>query len=871
MNVSSSTCFLKITITLFFFTFPFGVWLAAADGNSMSTPPRFVENANHERDLEMDGVRYKVTRTGVRDRYIDVYEATLSLPEGFEPRTLKVRNFIIDESTGYVSMAADFAVDALTITLADGTAVTSNDFMLGKTGSLLMSGKTVSVAYGVLSTTGVRLTNEGADWSATCVRESFSGSVYGYQITSSAARLTAQGIYLETGQIRMYGAERRFSGLGLSLVALDRVYAEGTILDSFSIDSGYGDPVTVHEGKVGARNVYASIDIRVPSVVSAWSGSDVWTLEGIGLNSDASFAGSDLRERTLKVGGYSVVVRSTSFTGTQVSLDSPILRAPSGFSTDSVKFNPIRFNYGGIIDNANANGEWAYSFGGWTLEYEELVLDDRGLGGKGCLMIPGQFLQGSIIFPESRIGPDGSVFSGEALPDFDDLLIGYVLVRFPGATLARAGDSYILSCPAPRMVFGFIEDVPDLVFGPCEISDEGVFLRTEAGDDPLTFESANSYRVRAERYRLTDSKVEITGAVSCMGWKDSEWVPIESIELCSDSAVVADNITDTVMYTFGEWTVYGKGFHFEYEDINIDENEIRYRGYPLALGALSFGNEGGMGTSCTDQDVVLDLFGGRARLGSVCFDNDGLSGSICVTLPEQLGGNCLHYEPVMLSSDGTFFAQDQIDQYCLDVNGFSFKFYNLCFYKDGLMAGDTKITLPKTLDGVSLELTGLVIDNSGVVSSSDYKVTPFDLWGMNFWIDDLSIVSGVVTFTGQLILPETLPGSLSSRWVKIRDFRVDLGGTVLAFYASLEGTYTIPFIDSLMLSVKGLDVIYDTTGPWIVFSQAVLIFPYGGNIDQAPVENVRFNPVTGEFDFNSIKASPEVIHALDRMRDRRAQ
>jgi hypothetical protein len=840
---------------------------AGASAGSKNPEAEIRVNPEYPPRLVLGGAEYAVIKAGIRGSSVNIYEATLKLPENYEPRELRLRNFILDGQNGTVRMGPDYQAGNIKAVSPNGTAFELSSIEFDLDGRLLVSGAIHSGAYGVMSFKDLPLTHGGLDWETGARLQGFNVLVHGFAVSAVTARFTREGILIEEGAIDLYGAGRPFSGLGLTGIKPDEIYAAGKIKPYYA-QTNYGSPLLVREGRIEPAGVYAVVTVPLNPGVKDAAGRDRWDFAGTRLYPSGLMEGVLEPSPVLTIAGFSLNAGELVLTGDSIRAGTLSPDTIPGLTGDSVTFRDFEFNETAVLVPGRAEGAFVFQVSGWALDYTGLRLDHSGIGGAGTLRLPSRLGGKHLGFPESLLHPDGVFHSGIAGPEEANIVeTGGLPLRFTGAVLARRGDAYVLQSDAPFLSLKTLAG-PDMYFGETIFDAQGRVLSCEAGTTRIKFAAANGYLVDSDCYRIGDDGIRLEGSLGALWWNDGDAAAItgEGIQLLPDYGVSGTAVEGEIPYQYGDWTLTGKNITFGKDTLTIKNNQVSYRGAEIALGEFAFNAQGLLREAVEirqEQDFPLVL-GFGVTLTKTRFHHEGLDAAVAVRLPAFLGKQDLAFEKIRLKADGMFSLEKTIEDLRFTLGGMEFAFQNLTLDSAGVYAASAELTLPAAQENKPLALRGLRISKDSL-TLEDARISPFHLWGMLFRLDSFSITHEGVAMTGLLELPPVMPGELAGLSCEIREFSIGFDGQVYALDVYSEGTYTIPFLENWSLSINGPKLRYVDDQPWVVMEGAVLHFPAGYEAAGAFIDQVRFNPVSGVFDYASIYTNGDIAMNLGGM------
>ncbi len=809
-----------------------------------------------------------VKKSGITGRLYEVYEAVLELPDTYEidgaadNHSLILRNFTINDADGAVAQGPDFACSSITKISGTTQTITITGITIDSAGRIYASGEISAGVYGSgFEAENILLTNAGADMETGGHITGFETTVYGFKLKSDDAFITAGGVYIRSGLFTVYGGDRKITGLGLRTTEKDSVYRTGTSGDVFAADTQYTKDVTVKGLSVTSGGVYADeIDVPLP-----FAQEGVWKYEQASLFSNNTCKGTSASAQTVVIGGYTVSGGNSSFTGDRIVIEKGYVNVPSGFSTGRLEMENIAFNGTGLLSGgtvaAGKENSYAYSFSGWNYTYGALHLAQDGLHGAGYVNYADE--EGgeswSIYFPDFTVTADGSVAPGKSGLKDDEYQwchSGYYLT-LPGAYMQQeSGGGFLMCCDQPAVEFEYSDDTVSL--GKVAFDSSGKLITSEKSAKENDFVSYNNYSVQAVNACFVSDAVSFDGKIKPETWTSYVLTGSTRIELQPAGTVTfADSGAETD-YEYEGWNVKGSGIAFDEDYAAIENNSVVYKGSTLSLGRLSFTPDGiHIGEDYAYQSAAVPIVTEKSQIRETIVDDEGIRAVIDVVLPDMLNNDSMVYRDVRLHQDGTYFINQAIEDYTVDLGAVKFEFDHMLLTDNGLEIADAVITIAP-LDNTQIKLRGLDIGNDGNVSLKGAATSPFTLWNMTYCISSLAVENNEISIAGYVSLPESMPGALSGRTLGIRKFRIGLDGGVKEFDARLEGSFVVPFLENWALTMKGVGTGYKDGAPYIALDEAGLIFPSGFMVDAVKINSVLYDPVHCRFDFDKITADTSI-------------
>jgi hypothetical protein len=810
--------------------------------------------------LIIRGSEYAVRKAGIRGRYINIYEAVLTLPETYEPRELVLRNFILDSRNGTVHMGPDYRAGNIRAQSPGGASFTSSGIEFALDGRLIASGEISSRVYGILPVSELYVTHQGADWETGAGIPGFSAMVHGFPVTAAAVRFTREGIYIAEGKIGLYGAGRRFGNLGLADTGPDEVYAAGEITEHYYADTGYGKPLQVKGGGIDSGGVYGTVMVPLNPAVRDPANQEAWEFTGVRLYPSGAMGGELPEPRQVEIGDHPLSAEAVLFSGDKITLGRVSSGAIPGLSGSGGIFRDMVFNEERVLQPGISEAAHSFTVSGWKLDYEKLMLGQDGIGGVGALSLPSR-LGGLVLeFAESLIHRDGSFTSGKVQEAADTVEPGGVPVRLRDAELLWREGAYVLGCAAPVLSLRSLEG-PELYLGETLFDAAGTVLYGGKGRERVKFVSSNGYRVDTDSYGIDQDGVRLDGSLGALWWDDEAAAAVTGtgIRLLPGYGVSGSAPNAEAPYHYGDWQITGRDVSFEADRIKIKSNQVSYRGAEIGLGELVFNPQGNLsGAVVSPQNLEVPLVWGLGIvLTETRFHSGGLDAIFVVKLPAFLGDQALRFESIRLEADGNFRVETLIEEHQFTLGGFEFTLKGITLESTGIYAEAAGVLLPEAQERRSIVLTGLRI-NREALTIEDAAVSPFKMWGMVFKLNEFTLRDNQVSLGGIVELPETMPGTLAGHSLEIRKFVLGLDGAVAALDVRSEEMFTVPFLEAWALSVNLLEISYLEGQPWIVIHNGLLRFPQGYGAEDAYIDQIRFNPLTGAFDYGAITARADI-------------
>jgi hypothetical protein len=808
--------------------------------------------------LVMGNAVYRVAKAGIRGNLLDIYEAVLPLPQGYEPPELTVRNITIDTLTRTVREGTDFSAGTIAAIGPDGVEFEGTMIRFDSQGNLLVTGAINSQAYGIYRVEDIPLSGQGIDWDLGAEITGFAAEVHGFLISAQKARVTGSGIFIPEGKIDVWNNQQTIVALGLRADRKDAVWQDGMISGIFYGDPGYGAPVRISGGRVSHDGVFATATIPLGDSVADATGATQWTLAEARLYPHYAMTGSFPGEKTIVVADTIIKAENCFFDEQGLRIEKARVEHIPNLSPETVVFSGMGLAYQGVSIEGVSENKFLFAASGWQINYASLGFDGQGIKGRGSLALPEKLGGLALVFPQTRIAANGSLDSGNPDETREILRFHGLPVFANGVGLKVFGGAYALELASPWLSLQPIKG-PDIFFGKTVFDAEGKTLLGEKETRKIDFISFNGYRIGLENSGIDDQGFFLSGTISLELFGKSIAIPGGTYRILPDLSISGTGPDTGLTYSFGDWSISGKDIVFDPDRIRIGSNRVLFREIEFDLGEIPFGLDGRLLQNVAQhQELEVSLFGAGARISETRLSEGGIEAAVLITLPSVLGGKSFSFDRVGFRANGSFWVEKKVDAFSFAALGFSFALEELTLDEFGLRAAKTSITLPASMEAVSFSVQDLRIGAAGEVSIGNAAVTPFALWNMNFDLNSFSIVDGEAAFQGKVSLPAALPGELSGRAVQIRDFRASLAGGITAMDICLEGDYTVPFSNAWNLLFRNVRISYAAGQPWISAERTELLFPEEYATKNGYVDQAKFNPLTGQFVFSEIAFATDI-------------
>lgn len=805
-------------------------------------------------ELVLNDVKYIVKKAGISGNTINIYEAEVELPEGYLPSKLTIKNFSINDETLEVTQGKYFEADNLTVNENGSTVIDSGIVTIGKDGKLLVSGVlNIGTEYGAVEVTNLEIKNDGLDIEKGGDVASYSFVLYGYNVNVTKAIYSKDKLLIKEGEIEVYGKKYNIEDLGVTTTAKDSVYKSGIAKGNGSTKLGYTAELNINDIEIDSEGVFAK-ELTVP----VYGASDTWNLKHVLLNATGTVSVNTTDEFKTQINGYDITTKKTIFNGKEIVVESGIITNANGFKDTKLNISNIILNSNAIVSGGETSQNEVYSLDGWNVIFDTISLANGGLTGKASVKNEAEDYELEIAFESFTVNADGSFSTGKVIAEDSYIIKNDYYFEISNASINQNSQNNKLEIVSskPKLITGENQSIQ---LTNSYIDSEGN-LRIDTSKNKYSFTTSNGCEMDIVETSFDGDKFILKGSgkpgtFTKYNSSDITLTLLPTMKVTSDYADIDYN------YTYKGWNIKGHGVQFKKNYIEIVSNIVTFNGTEIEVGDLLFSMDGTLlGENIAPQNTNISIISDQSVITETRFSEEGLFATVNIALPENFNNSILAYNSVCLHSDGTFESETIISHAEIPLGNITFNFDYISLSKKGLSIGYASINVPE-LENLSIELKGLAITNKGV-ELKGCVTSPFRLWNMTFAISKLSIDKDKIDFKGTIRLPETLPGILSGRTVGIRDFSIGLDGKVKSFDARLEGKYTIPFLDSFALAVTSVGVAYKNESPWIMMEKASLILPSTYCIDNISITDVAFNPLKGEFDFDTIKANTNLSTTL---------
>ncbi|BDC93444.1 OmpL47-type beta-barrel domain-containing protein [Treponema bryantii] len=802
-------------------------------------------------ELVLNDVTYIIKKAGISGNTINIYEAEVELPEGYTPSKLNIKNFSIDDESLEVTQGKYFEAESLTVTENGITVIENGIVTIGKDGKLVVSGiLNIGTEYGAVEVTDLEIKNDGLDIEKGCNVSSYSFVLYGYNVSVTKAIYSKDKLLIKEGEIEVYGSKFNIEDLGIDTSVKDSVYKAGTAKGNSSFNSGYTAEQNISDLEIDTDGVFAK-ELKVP----VFGTGEAWNLKHVLLRAAGTVSVTTTDEYNTQINGYDIQTKKTTFNGKEIVVENGIITNANGFKDNKLNIANVTLNSKALVSGGETAQNEVYTLDGWNVVFDKLSLANSGLTGKATVQNEDEDYEIEIAFESFTVKADGSFATGKVIEEDSYIIKNEYYFELSNAVINQnaQNNKYEVVSSKPKLVTGENESIE---LSKLYIDSEGN-LRIDTSKNKYTFTTSNGCEMDIEETSFDGEQFYLKGsgkpgAFTNYSTSDVTLTLSPAMKVSSEYADIDYN------YTYKGWNIKGHGVQYKKNYIEIVSNVVTFNGTEIEVGDLLFSMDGTLlGENIAAQDKFISIISNQSKITETRFSEEGLFATVNIALPETFKNSILAYNSVCLHPDGTYESETVISHAEIPLGKVTFNFDYVSLSKKGLSIGYAAIKVPE-LDNLSIELKGLSISSKGKVELKGCVTSPFRLWNMTFAISKLSIDEDKIDFKGTIRLPESLPGILSGRTVGIRNFSIGLDGKVREFDARLEGKYTIPFLDSFALAVTSVGVAYKNESPWIMMEEASLILPSTYCIDNISITDVAFNPLKGEFDFDTIKANTDL-------------
>lgn len=244
----------------------------------------------------------------------------------------------------------------------------------------------------------------------------------------------------------------------------------------------------------------------------------------------------------------------------------------------------------------------------------------------------------------------------------------------------------------------------------------------------------------------------------------------------------------------------------------LNRFEINYSGQIIAFDA---------GFS----DLQFQLFGCTVDVASLNFTKDHVSYMGQVTLPAglpgQLSGLTLDIATLVISYSGNIvnYRVGLNQPVTFDLNGLLVTVSSLYMDKTGYtMAATCKIpsgsAIPEGLRGVTVNIQNLKFDSNCKLMDFNVNISQtvrFNVDKLVFEITSLTFNNNYLGMNGDIVLPDTFPGTLKSKRISFRDIKMNYHGEFISAQVGITpleftlGTYFVATLDGFMIDIHNAE------------------------------------------------------------------
>jgi len=808
--------------------------------------------------LELSGVKYKLNKSGICDNLLNVYEATVILPEDFDEEFLTVRNFSVDLGTKEVSIQPDFNVSGISLTRDNVSIVSNSKLTIDKDGKLILSCElNAGPVYKPFSINEMNLIEFDLKNNTDLILKNCEIDLFGFKCILEKVNFINNTIQVLDGVISIYGKDFKINDLILSLENKDSVVKSCDLIGYIENDFGYGKNVLIKNIKITSEGI-----ISEKSELEIFGSKEKRIFSG-NIKSDATLNLLSKDEIELYIADYTLKVQEAVFDGKNLIVREGFINTPEGFTVEHISIENLKMNIDGIPESTKCINEQeiSFNFGGWNSTLKSLCFSNEGLEAELSIEVlkNEQSLANielwNVNFRKVLIKGDGTIVTQKNDLDIEKSMF-YVnnnLFELDYGSFEKINDKYVLICDSSKLI-NYTVGEQFINLGKTTITPEGK-ITAEKANTTTAFYTTNDYIVYPEIASYNGNEIIIEGTLAPTEWSSCEFNK-QQIYVYSNFFAEIKDVIPEIKYSYADWNIDGKNVVFGKNRITVGSNKVTYLGTELSLGDFEFYSSGSlvkMESNIVGQRVPI--ISSNSMITETRFSDEGLYSSLEIELPFVAeNSNTVVFNSVHLYQNGKYFAETVIRNKELDLGNVKLSFKDLILKESGIYVDSFSINVPG-LDNLLISLEELFIANNGELTLKGGATSPIQLWNMVFVVDNLAINEGEIDIQGSVQLPSSFPGALANRMIKLNAFKIGLDGTLRELDARIDGTYVIPFIGEWGLLFSSLGIGYSVDGPVILLDEASIKFPSGYGIDKVGINQVAFNPINGAFDYEKISAA----------------
>lgn len=646
-----------------------------------------------------------------------------------------------------------------------------------------------------------------------------------------------------------------FENMILDVNVSNRVIVQPESIENKMLNTGYGRTLLFENIRIASDGIFTDINLPLP-------GSEkTILLEHVNIFPDGSMNYFKQGDIGIDIGAVHVNCSRISFNGYTLCLDSGVLDSSKmnfyfeEHRIDSLCFSGIKMNYEDTVDN----GKWNYeSFlvyhGDFKIHAFDISIKKQGLSFKGLLKTNFKYNNGifdaNLRFQNIYVNEDCKLACDYSNEDQIVNFFGHS-IHFENCHIDYDENSK----PVVISEREFLE-IPErectvrMNFGKIVFYGDGSFICDEKENDTM-FLSSNDGLVDIFETKITAAGIILSGSLSFDNVSFYYGSENFFLLLNTDLSIETLSPIKNFQWTCGEWEIFSDSMDIRKNSIVIENNYVLYKERKIHLGTFTLDNDFTFPVPQTNRiEQNVKLYGDSSTIVYSSFSARGLFCDVVVFFPGWMNDEFTLLENVQLYSDGTFSDPTPVEHISITGSNFNADFYENRFVKEYLSIWKSEIYL-KELDS-TVTLYNSKIYHDGKFEVEDGSVSSFELWGMEIQVDNLSADSEGIFISGIAVLPEKLPGCLSSKRAEINKLKIGWGGSIIDMDISTDVYSSLEIFGNWKLSADKVHVILTDSEPFISFDNSWIEFPPEYLIKRISVANAAFSLKTCEFDFSKI-------------------
>jgi len=260
------------------------------------------------------------------------------------------------------------------------------------------------------------------------------------------------------------------------------------------------------------------------------------------------------------------------------------------------------------------------------------------------------------------------------------------------------------------------------------------------------------------------------------------------------------------------------------------------------------------------QYLDAQVFGFYVGGNRATFDEEGLRFSAFIELPTMFDNAIVYFDEVDLGGDGSIKTDGIVPYLPLPFGEFgNAALWNVSFSDSGFRVGEGIITISLPQAELVTRIRNFWITSEGVFFDNA-SVEPFELWGMDVYIDGLSSDPDKLAFHGAVRLPRSLDNKLAGRLLRIDQFEVGWQDGLRSFNLTLDGELRFPLTEDekwvATVTDLGTTVESDPFKLLITMDEAGVEVPSSlgvGDDAKASVVGLSLDVTSGELDWTAVQ------------------